>query len=117
MVRKLGNVLTTFAQRGNPDGNDIEPVIQILAEAAVGDLVGQVSRCRRENPDVDFDRPLAADALGPACHETRLNATSCTTAPSRPMTMCALEPVVLPSFTTGGLVSVRTAFSSVCPAV
>ena len=62
MADELGNVLAPLAQRRKLHRNDVQPVEEVFAEAARGDLVLEVARGRGEDPDVDLDRPLAADA-------------------------------------------------------
>ena len=63
MADQLGNVLAPLAQRRQAHRHDIEAVEEILAEATGGDLVLQVARGRRQNPNVDLHRPLAADPV------------------------------------------------------
>ena len=63
MVDQLGNVLAPLAQRRNPHRHDVQPVIEVLAEAPGGDFLGKVARRRRQHPDIDLDRPLPADPV------------------------------------------------------
>src|SRR6185369_9147608 len=56
MADELGNVLTTLAQGRQPDRDDIESVIEVLNEAAGGNLVLQVARSCREHTHIDLDR-------------------------------------------------------------
>ena len=49
------NVLTTIAQRWNPDVNHVEPIVKILPEHAVFHLLGQVAIGGRDDAGVDLD--------------------------------------------------------------
>ena len=48
---------------GQVDRDDVEPVVQVLAEPAGVDLVEQVAVGRRDDPRVDLDGPGVADPL------------------------------------------------------
>ena len=61
VARIAGDVLAPVGERRQVHGHDVEPVIEILAEAAGGDLVGQDSRGRGDDAHVDLDGALAAD--------------------------------------------------------
>src|SRR5436189_714633 len=56
-------VALAVAQGGDGDVDDVEPVVEILAEAAGGDLLDQAAVGRGDDPDVDSERVAAADAL------------------------------------------------------
>ena len=60
-VDELGDVLATVAQRGQVDRDDVEPVVQVGAEPAGGDLRREVLVRRRHDPGRDADRPGGAD--------------------------------------------------------
>src|SRR4051794_13527707 len=57
------DVLAALAQRGQVDGHDVDPVVQVLAEPAGVDLVEQVAVGRRDDPGVDLEGARVADAL------------------------------------------------------
>ena len=50
-----------LAQRRHIQRQDIQPVIQILAETALGDRLAQSHIGRRNDPHIDADRLTAAD--------------------------------------------------------
>ena len=58
-----GNVAVPVAQRRDRHVDDVEPVIEVLAEAAGGDLFGQAAVGGGDDPDVDRLGDAAADAL------------------------------------------------------
>ena len=60
---ELGHVLEAFAQGGHPDGEDVEPVIEVLAEAPLLHEADQILVGRRDQPEVDLDRVLGADGI------------------------------------------------------
>src|SRR5207237_2623841 len=63
--KKLGeqrNVLSTILQRGELEARDVQPVVEVLAEALLGDGLEQVLIRRRDDPDIDLDRLVLADA-------------------------------------------------------
>ena len=60
MRHQAADVLAPLAQRGQPDGDDVEPVKQIAAKAAVGHLGFQVAVGGHHNAHVDLDFALAA---------------------------------------------------------
>ena len=49
-------------QRGQADRDHLQPVVQIAAEGAGGDRIFQVAVRGREDPHVDLDRIVRADA-------------------------------------------------------
>ena len=55
MAHHLGNVIAPLAQRRHGDGNDIEPVIEILPERPFPDCRLQVAVRGRNHPDIDPD--------------------------------------------------------------
>jgi hypothetical protein len=57
------DVLGPLPQRRHVDGEDVEAVVEVLAEAALSDLVCQVTIGRGDNAHVDLDRPGAAEPL------------------------------------------------------
>src|SRR5262249_9743370 len=56
-------VAGTVAQRGERDRDDVQAVVEVLAKAPGGDLGLEVVIGRRDDPHVDFDRTIAADAF------------------------------------------------------
>src|SRR5262249_73138 len=56
-----GYVLGALTQRGDPDGNDVEPVEQILPEGLGLDYRIEVAVRRGDHPDVDLAGTLRAD--------------------------------------------------------
>ena len=58
-----GMSLGAIAQRRQRDREDVEPVVEVLAELAVGDQLLEVAVGRRDDAHVDLDRLGAADAL------------------------------------------------------
>src|SRR5262249_43616993 len=57
------HVLGPLAQRRQRDADDVQPIVQVLAELAALRLRFQVLIRRREHADVDLDRAVAADAF------------------------------------------------------
>ena len=60
MIDQERHVLTSFAERGKLDADDLETVVEVLAELAGGDGVGQVAVGGRDQADVDLDRLVGA---------------------------------------------------------
>ena len=60
---QLGNVLAPLGERRHADRHHREPVIEILAEFAGGDIGFDVAAGRRDDAHVDRDLGAAADAL------------------------------------------------------
>jgi hypothetical protein len=56
-------VAAAQAQRRHLDVDDVEAVVQVLAELALADRLGQVAVGRGDQPHVDLDRLAAADPL------------------------------------------------------
>ena len=63
MADELRDVLAPLAQRRQSHGHDIQAIEEIFTEASCSNLFLQVSRCRREDPNVNLYRALAADAM------------------------------------------------------
>src|SRR5438874_5492238 len=57
------HVLHPLAERGQHDRDDVQPVVEILAEAAAPHLALEVLVGRRDDADVHPDGAVAADAL------------------------------------------------------
>src|SRR5262249_10150319 len=49
------NVFAPLAERWKLDGNDTEAIVEVLAKAAFGDLLGEVLVGGGNDPDVDID--------------------------------------------------------------
>src|SRR5208283_3902343 len=60
MIDQEVHVLTSFAERGKLDADDLETVVEVLAELAGGDGVGEVTVGGRDQADVDLDRLVGA---------------------------------------------------------
>jgi hypothetical protein len=58
-----GEVVEALAQRGEAQREHVEAVVEIFAEAALGDRAGEVDVGGGEDADVDADGPVAADGL------------------------------------------------------
>ena len=63
IVDEIGNVLAPLGQRRHADRHHRQPVIEVLAEAAGGDLGLDVAAGRGDDAHVDRDLGGAADAL------------------------------------------------------
>ena len=63
MPSQQRDVASAIAQRGQRDGKDIQPIVQIPAESAVADFVVQISIGRRNNAHVDIDGSRTAQTL------------------------------------------------------
>ena len=61
MTDQLGNVLGVLAQRRHPEGDDVEPVIQVLAEQALADQLLEVVVGGGDDPHVRPHGGTAAD--------------------------------------------------------
>ena len=61
--RELRQVLDPVAQRRHPDRDDVDPVVEVLAERPFLDRLLEVDVGRRDQPEVGLDRLGAADAL------------------------------------------------------
>ena len=60
---ELRHVLEALAQRRHPDREDVEAVVEVLAELAVLDQLDHVAVGRRDQAEVDLDRLLGADRI------------------------------------------------------
>jgi hypothetical protein len=64
MLQQKRNVVGPFAKRRNPQLDDVQAIVEILAEFPVGDLRAQVAVRRRDQPHVGAARrPIRADRL------------------------------------------------------
>jgi hypothetical protein len=63
VVRQGQDVVDALAQRRQPQRNDVQAVVEIFAEAAVGDALAQVGVGGGDDAHVDLDDLLAAEAL------------------------------------------------------
>ena len=63
VAHQLRHVLEPLAQRRHPDREDVQPVVEVLAEAAFADQADQIPVGRRDQPEVDLDLVLAADRI------------------------------------------------------
>ena len=61
MLREVGDVLEAFAQRRQPQRDDIQPEKQILAEEALADLAAQILMGRGDDADIGLDGRAAAN--------------------------------------------------------
>src|SRR6185503_18901082 len=61
MIGEDRDVLAPLAERRQPEREDLEPVVEILAEAAPGDLLLQVAVGRGDDAHVDVLRRRGAD--------------------------------------------------------
>ena len=57
------DVLRALAQRRHDDREDVEAVVEVLAEAPAADVLGEVAVGGRDHAHVDLDRPRAAQPL------------------------------------------------------
>src|SRR3546814_3636193 len=62
MIAQRCDIVAPLAQRRDMNRYDVQPVIEILAKALLGDLGGQVARRARDDADIDADHGAAADA-------------------------------------------------------
>src|SRR4029453_16343098 len=63
MADELRQIFKPLAQRRHPDGEDVPPVIEVLAEAALIDEADQVLAGRRDQADVHVDPCFPAGGL------------------------------------------------------
>ena len=63
MLHEQRDVLFAIAKRRNLDGDDVQPIEQVLAELTVGDHLREIAVGGGDDADVDFDRVRVADAL------------------------------------------------------
>src|SRR5271166_6287496 len=60
MIDQKVHVLTSLAQRGKLDADDLEAVVEVLAELAGGNGVGELAVGGRNEADVHLDRLVGA---------------------------------------------------------
>ena len=53
MIQQDGDVLAALAQRRHLDVDDVEPVVEVLAEGLLGDVLDEATMGRGDHPDVD----------------------------------------------------------------
>ena len=63
VVGQQRHVFEPLAQRRDVDPQHVEPVVEVLAEGALGDLLQQVPLGRGDDPHVGLDGRRAADPL------------------------------------------------------
>ena len=63
MVCEFEDVGASFSERGDVDGEDVEAVVEVLAELVGFDEFFEVSAGCGDDSDVDFDGFDAADAF------------------------------------------------------
>jgi len=63
VAHQKGHVFGTLAQRRDVDGEDVEAVIKVAAEFALGDKSGEVVVGGGDNADIHADGAVAAEAL------------------------------------------------------
>ena len=63
MQRQLGHILEPVAHRRHPDREDVQPVVEVLAEPAVLDELDHVAVGRRDQAEIDLHRLLGADRI------------------------------------------------------
>ena len=57
------NVFTAFTQRRNPQGGDIQPVVEVFTETPSLDLVEQVRFDRADHPQIDLNAAVGTQAF------------------------------------------------------
>ena len=62
MLNERGNIVVPFAQRGNPEGNHVEPVVEVFADLTFGQQLGDVAMSRGQEPHVERDRLVPTQA-------------------------------------------------------
>ena len=63
MLDQRRNFLAPLAQRRDVDADDVEPVVEVFAEASVGDELIEVGVGGGDDADVDELRPRLAERL------------------------------------------------------
>ena len=63
MIEQQQDIALAFAQRRHIYRDDIEAIIEIGAELAVGDRLVEVAVGCSDDPHIDFERSLIADAV------------------------------------------------------
>ena len=61
MADEFRHVVKAIAQRRNPDGEDVEAVVEVLAQAPLPHEINQVLVGRPDQPDIDLDGVLGAE--------------------------------------------------------
>ena len=61
ILQEKGDVVSALPEGRKLDGEDAEPVVEVLAELVLSDHVLKVAVCRRYDPDVGLYRLVAAD--------------------------------------------------------
>src|SRR5262249_39395127 len=62
-VGELWDVLAPFTQRGQLDRNDVDSIVEVLAEPAFLDGLFKIDICRRDESELCFDRLRAANTF------------------------------------------------------
>ena len=62
-VRQGENILFSFAEGRHAQRDDIEPVVEVLAEEVFGDGLFEILVSGRDDADVDFDGVSASEPL------------------------------------------------------
>lgn len=62
-LRQRRNIVPALPERWHLERHHVEPVVQVLAEALLGDLVEQVAVGRRDHADIHAKRLRTAHAL------------------------------------------------------
>jgi len=63
VVHQKGNVVATVTQRRQGDGENVQPIVEVLAEVAGHDELLEALIGRGQDPDVDLDQLLPPDAV------------------------------------------------------
>ena len=63
VFHQSGEILESLAERGDIDPQDVEPVVEVLPERALGDLVEEVAFGRGDDPHVGGDGRAAAHSF------------------------------------------------------
>ena len=63
MLREQGDVFAALPQRRKRDRKHVEPVVEIVPESVLTDLVGEVAIGSRDDPHVDVDGARAPEAF------------------------------------------------------
>ena len=74
-VDQDGDVVAALAQRRHVDGEDVDAVVEVVAEAAVRDHRAQVAVGRGDDAHVNLDGARAADATNLALLQARAEAS------------------------------------------
>ena len=63
MLHEEGNVVATFPECGQLDRNDVQPIVEILAERPVSDHPWEIRVRGSDHADVDLDGMRVSDAF------------------------------------------------------